>query len=181
MLELIPCVVRVVILAREPDVRCLPEPYSQRVHTCDEHPLSDIEFLPKDDQGSLDVLLDDPDGQSTLDHASLHLVKIRMDLDTTASRLGPRLDDPQIPAICQAELFLTDQVLELNQSLFDQGFHLGGLCVGESSLEWSEVSCPCQVNCRVALSKEFIDAIRHCIKLIWCELRISLDLSEQTP
>jgi len=84
MHELVARVCRVVVLARETQVGAHPKPDRQRGDTRDKDPLADVEFLPKNDQWPLDVLLDHPDCQAGYPHTMQHLVDIRQNLNASA-------------------------------------------------------------------------------------------------
>ena len=66
MLELITCIVRIVVLRCEAYIGRLPHPYGQWVDTGDQDPLSDVKLLSKNNQRSFDILLHNPDIESTV-------------------------------------------------------------------------------------------------------------------
>jgi len=63
MLEHVLRICRVVVLSCEAQIGRHPKPDGQRLHTRNQHPLPDVEFLTKDDQWPLNVLLGDPAAQ----------------------------------------------------------------------------------------------------------------------
>ena len=113
MLELITSIVRIVVLRCEAHIGRLPHPYGQWVDAGNQDPLPDVELLSKNDQRSFDVLLHDPDAQSTDADAMHHFFDISVNLNATASRLCTWLNDPLVLCVSQAELFFTNQSFEL--------------------------------------------------------------------
>ena len=88
---------RIVVLRSEPQIRRLPDPDRKWIDTGDHDPLSDVELFAKYDKRAFDVLLDDPDGRAlptVLLNTVHHFIEHRMNLDATASRLRPWLNDP---------------------------------------------------------------------------------------
>ena len=138
MLELITCIVRIIVLRCEAHIGRLPHPYGQWVDTGDQDPLPDVELLSKNDQRSFDVLLHDPDVESTNADAMHHFFDISMNLDATASRLCTWLNDPLVLCVSQAELFFTNQSFELLEHAFDLVFERGWLNISKPALKWSK-------------------------------------------
>jgi len=174
VLELVPRIVGVVVLTREPQVRSPPDPNRQRVDTGDDDPLPDIEFLPQNDQRPFNVFLNNPARKVADPDPLHHLFNIRVDFDAATSGLGAGFDDPEVAVVSQTELFGTEQGLELRQHLSDLGLEHCGFHVGKSTLKRSVPGCSHKVNTNVWLAQIVVHVITNVIKLTGRELFVGL-------
>ena len=107
-----------------------------------------------------------------------HLVQHGMNLDTTASRLRPRLDYPHVAIICQTELLFANQGFQFSERLLNLTLEYLRLDICEPSLQWPVVRRPSQIYHHVWFAEEFVHSICHCIEIAGTKLRVSFDLLE---
>ena len=165
VLKLVLCIVGIVVLRREPNIGLPVQPDGQWLNTRDDHPLSNVEFLPKDHQWLLDVLLADPAVETTHCDSLHHVMDIRVDFDATTSRRSPWFYDPQVASVRQTELLLPDQASQLVQHFRYFSLEIGRFHFSKLPLQWSEPCRSSQVDRGVWLRQVLEKTITDCVKI----------------
>ena len=179
MLKFVARIIRIVVLWSKSQVRSLPKIQSQWADTCNEYPLANVKLLAEDNKVSFYVLLDHPDGDIWNAHSLYHLVYVWVDLDTSPARLGPRLDNPKVSIVGQAELLFSNQVTKLLKSGFGKSFDSCRFDICKSTLERPVVSRSCQINANIWFAQIVVHFITHCVELTWAKLWVVLDIYQE--
>mmetsp|Transcript_3768 Transcript_3768/g.7721 ORF Transcript_3768/g.7721 Transcript_3768/m.7721 type:complete len:313 (+) Transcript_3768:708-1646(+) len=138
---------RVVVFEGEAQVAILVKPDREGIPPRDEHPLPNVELLPLNDHGVLDVLLGNPPGLGTAAHANLQdLLQAGGELNASATALARGLQHPNVLEAIDVEL--RQQLPRRLQDLF-RGHVEGLICVTTTSAASSLVSSVVGLRCIV--------------------------------